>query len=383
MRASSSSESTCSSRSASSWTSSMPMPSVSREVQLEQPVVADHLERDLLAVRGQRDAAVRRRARRARAPPASSPSRSRTRARRPAARRARTSTRGRRPLRACRSPSGSPGSSPSARAPRRECRAGSRRGSRRTLLASPLRMRIRLGHSPDPDDAFMFWAPRRRAGSTRAASSSSRCSQDIQTLNAWALEGRLEVTAISLATYPFVQDRYALLPHGASMGSGYGPVVVAREPLDARRPRATSRSPCPGALTTAFLALRLVLGDVRATASCRSSRSRTRSRRRRGRRRAVIHEGQLTYEDCGPHEGARPRRVVAAGDGLPLPLGVNVARRDLGAERLRELSGVLARGDPVPGSTTARRRSSTRSSSGAASTPRARRPLRRRCTSTS
>ena len=100
---------------------------------------------------------------------------------------------------------------------------------------------------------------------------------DIQTLNQWARAGRLEVTAISLAAYPFVQEDYALLPHGASIGTGYGPVVVAREPLALDDLRGMEIV-VPGAMTTAFLDLRLVLGDVRRSASCRSSRSRTRSR---------------------------------------------------------------------------------------------------------
>ena len=163
--------------------------------------------------------------------------------------------------------------------------------------------------------------------------------QDIQTLNAWAREGRLDVTAISLATYPLVQDHYALLPHGASIGSGYGPVVVAREPLtiDDLRDREIA---VPGSLTTAFLTLRLVLGEFRfrelpfeqipeAVASGEADVG------------LLIHEGQLTFEDHGL------RRVLDLGEwwlletGLPLPLGVNVARRDLGEDRLEDLCVVL------------------------------------------
>src|SRR5262245_57382591 len=86
--------------------------------------------------------------------------------------------------------------------------------------------------------------------------------QDIQTLNAWAREARLDVTAISLATYPLVQERYARRPHGASIGSGYGPVVVAREPLTVDDLREHEIA-VPGSLTTAFLTLRLVLGEFR------------------------------------------------------------------------------------------------------------------------
>src|SRR5919204_585582 len=91
-------------------------------------------------------------------------------------------------------------------------------------------MVIRLGHSADPDDAFMFWGLASGTVDTRGFEFEPVI-DDIQTLNEWALEGRLEVTAISLATYPLVQDRYVLLPHGASMGSGYGPVVVSQERL--------------------------------------------------------------------------------------------------------------------------------------------------------
>src|SRR5213083_2132604 len=92
------------------------------------------------------------------------------------------------------------------------------------------RLLIRLGHSPDPDDAFMFWGLAAGVVDPRGFEF-EHVLRDIQTLNEWALEGRLEVTAISLHSYPFVQDRYVILPHGASMGSGYGPVVVAAEPL--------------------------------------------------------------------------------------------------------------------------------------------------------
>ena len=103
-------------------------------------------------------------------------------------------------------------------------------------------MLIRLGHSPDPDDAFMFWALAAGAIDTRGFTF-EQVLQDIQTLNEWALDGRLEVTAISLHAYPFVQDRYALCPHGASIGAGYGPILVAREPLtfdQLRSPRSSS-----------------------------------------------------------------------------------------------------------------------------------------------
>jgi 1,4-dihydroxy-6-naphthoate synthase len=120
-------------------------------------------------------------------------------------------------------------------------------------------MLIRLGHSPDADDAFMFWALAEGRVDTRGFEF-EHVLRDIQTLNEWALEGRLEVTAISLHAYPFVQERYALLPHGASMGSGYGPVVVARRALTKDELREAEIA-VPGTMTTAFLVLRMVLGD--------------------------------------------------------------------------------------------------------------------------
>src|SRR6266568_4536231 len=120
-------------------------------------------------------------------------------------------------------------------------------------------MLIRLGHSPDADDAFMFWALAEDRVDTRGFEF-EHVLRDIQTLNEWALEGRLEVTAISLHAYPFVQQHYALLPHGASMGSGYGPIVVSRGRLTKDALRETEIA-VPGTMTTAFLVLRMYLGD--------------------------------------------------------------------------------------------------------------------------
>jgi 1,4-dihydroxy-6-naphthoate synthase len=200
-------------------------------------------------------------------------------------------------------------------------------------------MLIRLGHSPDPDDAFMFWALAEHRVPTRGFEFEP-VMQDIQTLNEWALEGRLEVTAISLHTYPFIQDRYALLPHGASMGSGYGPVVVAREVLTKDELRGIEIA-VPGTMTTAFLVLRMVLGEF-AYRVVPFDRILDEVKSERAEAGLLIHEGQLTYESEGL------KKVVDLGEwwlletGLPLPLGANVARRDLGPERLHHLSEVLA-----------------------------------------
>jgi 1,4-dihydroxy-6-naphthoate synthase len=197
---------------------------------------------------------------------------------------------------------------------------------------------IRLGHSPDPDDAFMFWA----LAKGKVDSHGFRFEhvlQDIQTLNEWALEGRLEATAISLHAYPFVQDRYVLLPHGASMGSGYGPVVVAPKPLT-RDELLGVEIAVPGRMTTAFLVLRLVLGEFayrevpfdEIVGEVKSGRAAA---------GLLIHEGQLTYEDEGLAKCIDLGEWWLLETGLPLPLGVNVARRDLGKARLRDLSDVL------------------------------------------
>ncbi len=199
-------------------------------------------------------------------------------------------------------------------------------------------MLIRLGHSPDPDDAFMFWGLAAGVVDPREFEF-EHVLADIQTLNEWALEGRLEVTALSLHSYPFVQDSYALLPHGASMGSGYGPIVVAREPMT-KEQLADVRITVPGRMTTAFLVTRLYLGDFEYR---EAPFDRILDQVIEGTADAglLIHEGQLTYGLRGL------QKVVDLGEwwlletGLPLPLGVNAARRDLGADALRELSAVL------------------------------------------
>ena len=188
----------------------------------------------------------------------------------------------------------------------------------------------------------MFWALTAGAVDTRGFEF-EHVLRDIQTLNVWALEGRLEATAISLHAYPFVQDRYVLLPHGASMGAGYGPIVVGREELSLDELR-DGEIAVPGRMTTAFLALRLYLGEFgfREVAFDAILDEVTSGRARAG---LLIHEGQLTYSSRGL------TKVVDLGEwwleetGLPLPLGVNVARRDLGHDALLRVSQVL--GDSI------------------------------------
>jgi len=198
---------------------------------------------------------------------------------------------------------------------------------------------IRLGHSPDPDDAFMFWALAAGRIDTRGLEL-EHVLADIQTLNEWALEGRLETTAISLHAYPFVQDRYLLLPHGASMGSGYGPIVVARRPLAPEEVRDIEIA-VPGRMTTAFLVLRMAIGDFRFR-EVPFDRIIDEVKSGEAEAGVLIHEGQLTYEAEGLSKVLDLGEWWLLETGLPLPLGVNVARRDLGGEVLHDLSSVLA-----------------------------------------
>jgi len=195
---------------------------------------------------------------------------------------------------------------------------------------------VRVGHSPDPDDAFMYWALTTDLVNKRGFRF-EQVLADIQTLNQWARAARLEVTAISLATYPFVQQDYALLPHGASIGSGYGPVVVAREPMPLESLRGLEIA-VPGTMTTEFLTLRLVLGEF-AHRELPFEQIPDEVASGRADVGLLIHEGQLTFSELGLV------KVVDLGEwwlletGLPLPLGVNVARRDI--DRLGDLSRVL------------------------------------------
>ncbi len=200
-------------------------------------------------------------------------------------------------------------------------------------------MLIRLGHSPDPDDVVMFWALAAKEIDTRGFEFEHVLS-DIATLNEWAREGRLEVTAISLHTYPHVQDHYVLLPHGASMGSGYGPVVVSREPMEIEELRGVEVA-IPSKSTTAFLVLKMIMGGEFVCREVPYEQVLDEVSSGRADAGLVIREGQLIYESQGLH------KVVDLGEwwlletGLPLPLSVNVARRDLGEEKLHDLSEVL------------------------------------------
>jgi len=194
---------------------------------------------------------------------------------------------------------------------------------------------IHLAHSPDSDDAFMFYALADGQIDTEGLSYVHEL-QDIETLNGRALRGELDVTAVSIHAYAYLSDRYALLPHGASMGDGYGPMLVAGSPMT-REQVAGKRVAVPGLMTSAYLALRLYQpgfvpvvtafdkigeavqgGDVDAG--------------------LLIHEGQLTYKDEGLYLIADMGAWWKERTGLPLPLGGNVIRKDMPRDIQRKVS---------------------------------------------
>ena len=199
---------------------------------------------------------------------------------------------------------------------------------------------VTIGHSPDPDDAFMFHGI--RCGAVGVSGVRFRhVLRDIQTLNEWAERGKLAVSAISLHGYARVSDRYLLLPHGASVGDGYGPIVVAK-----KLPRGHSLSgvtvAVPGLRTTACLVLRLAHPRARIVVM---PFDRILDAVAKGKVAAgvIIHEGQLTYRDAGVRLvtdlGAWWKRTTKT----PLVLGVNVIRRDLPARLLPQVTKALGR----------------------------------------
>jgi 1,4-dihydroxy-6-naphthoate synthase len=193
---------------------------------------------------------------------------------------------------------------------------------------------IRVGHSADPDDAFMVWALQAGAVDTRGLELEPVVS-DIQTLNEWALAGRLEVTALSAGAYPAVSDRYLLLPHGASFGEGYGPIVVARGAVDLHAVEIVT----PGPLTTAKRVLALALGEGIRTRDLPFDRVLDEVVSGRAEAGLLIHEGQLTYADAGLEKVLDLGVWWQEHTDLPLPLGLVGIRRDV--ERRADVSAVL------------------------------------------
>jgi len=199
-------------------------------------------------------------------------------------------------------------------------------------------MEIRIAHSPDSDDAFMFYAlakDKLPAGKYHF----SHTLQDIETLNRKALNGEYEITAVSFHAYAYIADKYILLPSGASMGDRYGPMVVARESWKQDDLRG-KKIAVPGTMTTAYLALKLFQPDFEAIVipfdqimSAVQNKSVDAG--------LLIHEGQLTYERHALHKIVDLGEWWNNGTGLPLPLGGNVVRRDLGKDTIREVSRLL------------------------------------------
>ena len=201
-----------------------------------------------------------------------------------------------------------------------------------------------LAHSPDSDDAFMFYGLRENAVDTEGVSYRHELA-DIETLNTRALSGELAITAVSFHAYAYLADRYLLLPHGASFGDGYGPCVVAREAAGAPRTLADlagRRVAIPGRLTSAALALTIYapLSIPVVTPFDRVGEAVTRGDVEAG---VVIHEGQLTWKDEGFHLVADLGVVWKDETSLPLPLGGNAVRKDLGPELIARVSRALGR----------------------------------------
>lgn len=198
------------------------------------------------------------------------------------------------------------------------------------------RKTIQIGHSPDSDDAFMFYALAKDKFDTENYEFKHTL-QDIETLNHRAAAGELEVTAISVHAYAYVHHRYAILTAGGSLGLGYGPMVVAKEPWDLKTLK-TKTIAIPGKMTSAYLGLRLCLGEfnfdvvpfdqiIPAVEDGRVDAG------------LIIHEGQLMYGDHGLH------KLLDLGEwwseetgGLPLPLGANAIRKDLGEDEIARIA---------------------------------------------
>jgi 1,4-dihydroxy-6-naphthoate synthase len=212
------------------------------------------------------------------------------------------------------------------------------------MTAATAQRVIRVGHSPDPDDAFMFHALANDKIPTGDLKFVHEL-QDIETLNRRALRGELEVSAVSLHAYSFLLDKYALLPTGCSMGDRYGPMVVARRPMRVEE-LPTVKIAVPGTLTTAFLTLKLLFESLVASDKLTYDVvpfDEIIPALAAGRYDAglIIHEGQLTFRNQGLHLAVDLGVWWQDRTGLPLPLGGNVVRKDLGRETMAEVSRLI------------------------------------------
>ncbi len=199
--------------------------------------------------------------------------------------------------------------------------------------------RLTLGHSPDPDDAFMFYGLNIENGVDTNGYEFEQILKDIQTLNEMAIEEKLDITAISLAAYPVISDKYAILSSGASMGYKYGPLVVAKKKmnLDELRKKLIA---IPGKLTSAYLELRLLIGKDIKTVEIPFDKIFDAVVNGDVDAGLIIHEGQLTYSNYNLE------KIIDLGvwwfekTGLPLPLGVNAIHRRFG-EEMKKISDIL------------------------------------------
>jgi 5,8-dihydroxy-2-naphthoate synthase len=199
-------------------------------------------------------------------------------------------------------------------------------------------MKISLAHSPDSDDAFMFCGLARGkvdAGGLEV----THVLTDIETLNREAMQGKHEVTAISFHAYPHVADKYALMPCGGSIGDGYGPLLVAREPL-APADVISRTVAVPGTLTSAYLALKLFAPNV-DTRVVAFDKILDEVREGRADVGLIIHEGQLTFGGHGLHKVLDLGAWWLQETDLPLPLGGNAVRRDLGPDLMARLTRIV------------------------------------------
>jgi len=197
---------------------------------------------------------------------------------------------------------------------------------------------VRIGHSPDPDDAFMFYAL--TAGKVRIPGVRiEHVLEDIETLNRRSRTGELEVTAVSFATYLLIAEQYRMMDPGASMGKGYGPLLVARGPIPAAEIEQHVVA-IPGKHTTAALLLRIFVGDP-PTIDVAFDKIPQAVLEGQADLGLLIHEGQITHQQMGLTKVLDLGEAWQRDSGLPLPLGVNVMRRDLGEDLHRALSQAL------------------------------------------
>lgn len=205
------------------------------------------------------------------------------------------------------------------------------------LSSTPLR-EITVAHSPDSDDAFMFYGLATNKVRTPGLKfTHSLC--DIQTLNQMAMKGHYDVSAISFHAYPYIQDKYAMLASGGSVGDGYGPMIVSLKAMTLDEVRKTTIA-VPGTLTTAYLALKLFAPEVK-TEVVPFDQIIPQIQAGKYEAGLIIHEGQLSYGHAGLHKILDCGRWWKDMTGLPLPLGGNAIRRELGPELMASVGAAL------------------------------------------